>query len=114
VAPVAPGYAPPVPYEMPKYEQEYTSPPQRHFIHNTGRKKLQEAQNNYYAKKRGVTTPYSEKSFGAYEGTDNPRRKDRFEDFIKYTAPRLQYKAIVKIQALFRGAYARKRIFPQI
>eukprot|EP00344_Euplotes_crassus_P009944 CAMPEP_0197002482 /NCGR_PEP_ID=MMETSP1380-20130617/6974_1 /TAXON_ID=5936 /ORGANISM="Euplotes crassus, Strain CT5" /LENGTH=133 /DNA_ID=CAMNT_0042420627 /DNA_START=82 /DNA_END=480 /DNA_ORIENTATION=+ len=27
-------------YDVPKYQQEYSSPPQRHFIHNTERKRL--------------------------------------------------------------------------
>ena len=80
--------------------------------------KLQQAQNEYYAKKRGVQgTAYSDRSLGERSEDLNPRqrrRKDRFEDFIKFTAPRLQYKSIVMIQALLRGAYVRKKVFPQI
>lgn len=105
-------------YAIPKYTQEYDSAPQRHFLQNTSRKKLQQAQNDYYAKKRGAQgTAYSDRSLGERSedlNTRQRRRKDRFEDFIKYTAPRLQYKSIVKIQALIRGAYVRKRVFPQI
>ena len=36
-----------------------------------------------------------------------------FEDFKNYTLPRLKLRKIVKIQALIRGAYVRKRIWPQ-
>lgn len=110
-----PQYMQPVyqqPYANPAYEQEYSSPPQRHFIHNTSRKQLQAAQNNYYAKKRGGQgTAFSERSLDNRSEDLNPRqrkRKDRFEDFIKYTAPRLQYKKIILMQALFKGAYVRK------
>jgi len=113
-----PGYYEHPAYAVPKYEQEYSPPPHRQFLQNSSRKKLQEAQNNYYAKKRAVqATAYSDRSLGDRSEDLNPRqrkRKDRFEDFIKYTAPRLQYKSIIKIQALIRGAYVRKKVFPQI
>lgn len=60
---------------------------------------------------------YSDRSLA--ERTDNlnsrqKNRKGRFEDFMKYTAPRIQYRKVCLIQALFRGAYVRKRVFPQI
>lgn len=113
-----PGYYEHPAYDVPKYTQQYDAPPQRHFLQNTSRKKLQDAQNQYYARKRGVQgTAYSDRSLGDRSEDLNSRqrrRKDRFEDFIKYTAPRLQYKSIVKIQALIRGGYVRKRVFPQI
>lgn len=113
-----PGYYQHPAYAIPKYAQEYSSPPERHSIHYTERKKLQEAQNNYYARKRiGAGTAFSERSLTGESEDLNTRqrgRKDRFEDFIKYTAPRLQYKKIIRMQALFKGAYVRKKIFPQI
>mmetsp|Transcript_28382 Transcript_28382/g.25103 ORF Transcript_28382/g.25103 Transcript_28382/m.25103 type:complete len:492 (+) Transcript_28382:63-1538(+) len=113
-----PGYYEHPAYAVPKYAQEYSSPPKRQFVENTSRRKLQEAQNNYYAKKRlGQGTTFSERSLSGRSEELNPRqrgRKDRFEDFVKYTAPRLQYKKIVLIQALLRGAYVRKKVFPQI
>ena len=105
-------------YAVPKYGDEYSAPSKRHFLENNSHRKLQEAQNNYYARKRGIQgTAYSDRSLAEnpeYLNSRQRQRKGKFEDFIKYTAPRLQYKKIVLMQALFRGAYVRKRIFPQI
>ena len=44
-----------------------------------------------------------------------PERKFwTFEDFKTHTVPKLQLKKIIKIQALMRGAYVRKKKWPQI
>ena len=105
-------------YAVPKYGDEYSAAPKRHFLENNSHRKLQEAQSNYYARKRAAQgTAYSDRSLAEKPEHLNSRqrqRKGKFEDFVKYTAPRLQYKKIVLIQALFRGAYVRKRVFPQI
>lgn len=51
---------------------------------------------NYYARKRtNQGTAYSDRSLAENSENLNSRqrqRKGRFEDFVKFTAPRLQYK----------------------
>lgn len=113
-------------YAVPKYEPVYEAPPQLQFIApsykavgTNSHTKLREAQNDYYAKKRAALhgSAFSDRSLAEKSENLNSRqkqRKGRFEDFMKYTAPRLQYKKIILIQALFKGAYVRKRIYPQI
>ena len=113
-------------YTVPKYANQYEAAPHREFVSHdiykpnfpNTHEKLRQKQTDYYEKKRAVVhgTAYSDRSLA--EDSDNlnsrqQKRKGNFENFMKYTACRINYKNIVLIQALFRGAYVRKVIFPQ-
>ncbi len=37
-----------------------------------------------------------------------------WQAFNKYTVPKLQVRKVMKIQALFRGAYVRKKVIPSL